>query len=114
MKPNTGDRSPPSAPYERNDDFSGPKLKNVWQWNHVPDDTKWSLTERPGFLRLAFIAGPGFLVGAQHAHAARHRPRVDSYGGAGYERHEGGRCRRSGAPEFAVCVDRCKPSRPRE
>ncbi len=44
--------SPPSAPDERSDDFSGPKLKAVWQWNHLPDDTKWSLTERPGFLRL--------------------------------------------------------------
>jgi hypothetical protein len=52
VKPNTGHTSPPSAPYERSDDFSGPKLKNVWQWNHLPDDMKWSLTERPGFLRL--------------------------------------------------------------
>jgi xylan 1,4-beta-xylosidase len=52
IKPNTGHTSSPSAPYERSDDFSGPKLKDVWQWNHVPDDTKWSLTERPGFLRL--------------------------------------------------------------
>jgi hypothetical protein len=24
----------------------------VWQWNHVPLDAKWSLAERPGFLRL--------------------------------------------------------------
>jgi hypothetical protein len=23
-----------------------------WQWNHVPDDSKWSLTEKPGVLRL--------------------------------------------------------------
>jgi xylan 1,4-beta-xylosidase len=52
VKPNTGHRSRPSAPYERSDDFSGPKLKNVWQWNHLPDDKKWSLSERPGFLRL--------------------------------------------------------------
>jgi beta-xylosidase len=51
-KPKTGHASPPSAPYERGDDFSGPKLNNVWQWNHVPVDAKWSLTERPGFLRL--------------------------------------------------------------
>jgi hypothetical protein len=52
VKPNTGHMSPPSAPYERSDDFSGSKLKNVWQWNHLPDDTKWSLSERRGFLRL--------------------------------------------------------------
>jgi beta-xylosidase len=52
IKPETGHTSPPAAPYERSDDFSGPKLKNVWQWNHVPVEAKWSLTERPGFLRL--------------------------------------------------------------
>ncbi|MHC1762746.1 MAG: glycoside hydrolase 43 family protein [Verrucomicrobiia bacterium] len=27
-------------------------LPLVWQWNHNPDDSRWSLTERPGFLRL--------------------------------------------------------------
>ncbi len=27
-------------------------LKNVWQWNHNPDNLAWSFTERPGFLRL--------------------------------------------------------------
>jgi beta-xylosidase len=27
-------------------------LPLAWQWNHNPDDTRWSLTERPGFLRL--------------------------------------------------------------
>ena len=52
VKPKTGHASPPAAPYERSDDFSGPKLKNVWQWNHAPVEAKWSLTERPGFLRL--------------------------------------------------------------
>jgi xylan 1,4-beta-xylosidase len=52
VKPRTGTTSPPHAPYTRNDDFSGPGLANVWQWNHVPDDTRWSLTERPGYLRL--------------------------------------------------------------
>ncbi len=27
-------------------------LPLVWQWNHNPDNALWSLTERPGFLRL--------------------------------------------------------------
>jgi beta-xylosidase len=27
-------------------------LPLVWQWNHNPDNNLWSLTERPGFLRL--------------------------------------------------------------
>lgn len=34
------------------DDFDGKKLGLTWQWNHNPDNTLWSLTERPGFLRL--------------------------------------------------------------
>lgn len=30
----------------------GPKLGLTWQWNHNPDNSLWSLTERPGYLRL--------------------------------------------------------------
>jgi beta-xylosidase len=29
-----------------------PALPLVWQWNHNPDNSLWSLTERKGFLRL--------------------------------------------------------------
>ena len=29
-----------------------PALPLVWQWNHNPDNQHWSLTARPGFLRL--------------------------------------------------------------
>lgn len=34
------------------DDFAAPALGLQWAWNHNPDDTRWSLTERPGHLRL--------------------------------------------------------------
>jgi beta-xylosidase len=34
------------------DDFSSEKLGLHWQWNHNPVDQAWSLTERPGYLRL--------------------------------------------------------------
>lgn len=38
------------------DDFTRKKdeapLPLVWQWNHNPDNKLWSLTQRPGFLRL--------------------------------------------------------------
>ena len=34
------------------DDFSSDKLGLHWQWNHNPVDKAWSLTERPGYLRL--------------------------------------------------------------
>ena len=38
------------APYVRNEDFNGKALGRVWQWNHNPDDSKWSL--KNGRLRL--------------------------------------------------------------
>jgi beta-xylosidase len=28
------------------------KMPLVWQWNHNPDNNYWSITERPGFLRI--------------------------------------------------------------
>lgn len=34
------------------DDFKDKKLGLTWQWNHNPDNALWSLTERPGYLRL--------------------------------------------------------------
>jgi beta-xylosidase len=34
------------------DDFSSPTLGRQWQFNHNPDNTRWSLTARTGFLRL--------------------------------------------------------------
>jgi DUF1680 family protein/beta-xylosidase len=60
VKPRTGHNSAPHAPYVRNDTFDGPTFANVWQWNHVPVDTAWSLTERPGFLRLHALPATDF------------------------------------------------------
>ena len=40
----------PYAPYQRSEDFNGKTLGRVWQWNHNPDDSKWSL--KKGRLRL--------------------------------------------------------------
>lgn len=42
------------------DDFDKPVLGPQWQWNHNPDNTRWSLTERPGFLRLHPTTAAGF------------------------------------------------------
>ena len=36
----------------KSDDFKEGKLGLHWQWNHNPVDDAWSLTERPGYLRL--------------------------------------------------------------
>ncbi|MFB6317887.1 family 43 glycosylhydrolase [Saccharicrinis sp. FJH54] len=60
IKPNTGFTSKPHAPFDRDDDFSGPELKNGWQWNHVPVDSKWSLKERKGYLRLHSLPAESF------------------------------------------------------
>lgn len=35
------------------DDFSDGRKSLYWQWNHNPDDSAWSLTDRPGHLRLS-------------------------------------------------------------
>ena len=42
----------PAYTIPTSDDFSSPTLGLQWQWNHNPDNTRWSLTARPGFLRL--------------------------------------------------------------
>lgn len=34
------------------DDFNSDKLNINWQWNHCPVNEAWSLTDRPGHLRL--------------------------------------------------------------
>jgi xylan 1,4-beta-xylosidase len=60
VKPRAPSPARPTAPYTRNDEFSGPALANVWQWNHAPNDAKWSLRERPGYLRLHSLPASDF------------------------------------------------------
>jgi hypothetical protein len=60
VKPRTAAPSAPHAPYLRSDAFSGPRLANVWQWNHVPNDSAWSLKERAGWLRLHSLPAADF------------------------------------------------------
>ncbi len=60
--PEDPDRVPASAPKPilgkvptqpaTSDEFCAPALGIQWQWNHNPDDALWSLSERPGWLRL--------------------------------------------------------------
>jgi beta-xylosidase len=44
----------PSYEIVVNDEFDSTenKLKLPWQWNHNPDNSLWSVTDRPGYLRL--------------------------------------------------------------
>ncbi|MHC4529352.1 MAG: glycoside hydrolase 43 family protein, partial [Planctomycetota bacterium] len=37
---------------QTNDEFDSEELSPQWQWNHNPRDERWSLSERPGWLRL--------------------------------------------------------------
>ncbi len=63
IKPDVGLPQQPIVPIaERNDDFSATKLGLLWQWNHLPDDKKWSLTEKPGKLRLHSLPAKDFWV----------------------------------------------------
>lgn len=62
VKPAIGVEQKPFAPYVRDDAFSGPALGRVWQWNHVPDDARWSLKERRGYLRLHTLPAGDFMA----------------------------------------------------
>lgn len=60
VKPNTGFSAAPKATFERADNFSAATLKPIWQWNHVPVEANWSLTERQGYLRLNSLPAKDF------------------------------------------------------
>ena len=60
VKPNTGYTQDPKPAFVHDDNFDSGKLNPLWQWNHVPDDTKWSLTEKPGVLRLHSLPAADF------------------------------------------------------
>lgn len=64
IKPDTGYNQEPAPTYVPDDNFDSGKLNPHWQWNHVPDDRKWSLTEKPGVLRLHSLPANDFY----HAH----------------------------------------------
>ncbi|WP_447640552.1 MULTISPECIES: glycoside hydrolase family 43 protein [Chitinophagaceae] len=50
-KPNVGKTFPIQVP-ATSDEFNNKTLSLQWQWNHNPDNSRWSLTERSGYLRL--------------------------------------------------------------
>lgn len=50
-KPNVG-RNYPVTTFPTSDEFDSTGLGMQWGWNHNPDASRWSLTERPGYLRL--------------------------------------------------------------
>ena len=43
--------------------YNGSNLNTAWQWNHNPDNRYWTLTERPGWLRLRTgYVSPGIIM----------------------------------------------------
>ena len=44
------------------DEFTNSTPGLQWQWNHNPDNTKWSLTSRPGWMRLMPTPATNFWV----------------------------------------------------
>jgi len=62
IKPNTGYTQDPKPSFIHDDHFDSGKLNPHWQWNHVPNDTKWSITEKPGVLRLHSLPASDFYA----------------------------------------------------
>ncbi|MBV9121883.1 MAG: glycoside hydrolase, partial [Planctomycetes bacterium] len=60
VKPNTGHTQVPKPGFLHDDSFDSGQLNPDWQWNHVPDDSRWSLTEKPGVLRLHSLPASDF------------------------------------------------------
>jgi beta-xylosidase len=46
---------------QTSDDFNAAALGPQWEWNHNPDNDHWSLTARPGYLRLIPMPADGLL-----------------------------------------------------
>ena len=53
-KPDVG-KTYPIKVLPTSDEFNAETLGMQWGWNHNPEPAKWSLTENPGYLRLATV-----------------------------------------------------------
>ena len=82
-KPNVG-REYPETILPTNDNFRNYKLGMQWGWNHNPDDSKWSLTENPDYLRLKTVSVVDDLTSAKNSLTQRifsyHHAPIPSYG----------------------------------
>ncbi len=78
IKPDTGVKQQPKPAFVRDENFNGTRFNPHWQWNHVPDDTSWSLTREARRAAPALAARDEFLQRPQFAVAASARPRSRS------------------------------------
>jgi beta-xylosidase len=82
-KPDVG-REHPISVLPTTDNFRNYRLGHQWGWNHNPDNTRWSLFDRPGFLRLNTVGLVDNLLEARNTLTQRifgyHSNNIDSYG----------------------------------
>lgn len=79
MLPMPGGGKPCASRITASDNFSRTKLDLVWQWNHNPDNTAWSLTERKGWLRLKTAKVVGNILDAKNTLVQRTFGPVSQY-----------------------------------
>lgn len=60
QKPAVGGTFPITTP-QTSDEFNTRELGVQWEWNHNPDDSHWSLSERSGYLRLHALPADDLL-----------------------------------------------------
>ena len=60
-KPDVGRTYPVRRP-ETGDEFTARTLSPIWQWNHNPVPAHWSLSARPGWLRLTALPAPSLAA----------------------------------------------------
>ncbi|MFW6326978.1 MAG: glycoside hydrolase 43 family protein, partial [Bacteroidota bacterium] len=82
-KPDVGQEYPVKV-LPTTDNFRNYKLGMQWGWNHNPDNSEWSLFDRPGFLRLNTAGVVNSLPEARNTLTQRifgyHSDEEDSYG----------------------------------
>jgi len=78
-KPDVG-KTYPAKELPVSDEFGSGTLGMQWGWNHNPDPSKWSLAQRPGYLRLFTVTPANDLRDARNTLTqrifARHDQRV--------------------------------------
>ncbi len=82
-KPNVGKEYPIQI-LETNDSFRNYQLGMQWGWNHNSDNSKWSLIDRPDYLRLETVGINSDFLTARNTLTQRifgyHSDTIDSYG----------------------------------
>ena len=84
VKPNTGFKQEPKPAFVHDDNFNSGNLNPLWQWNHVPDDTKWSAHGKARRAPPPFPARKGLLQRPQQPLPAAARTRIHHDGRAGH------------------------------